>query len=119
MRIGELAALVGVTTRTIRHYHDLGVLAEPERAANGYRAYTLRDAVALARVKRLAALGLSLAEVREVVADGRLGDLRQALVALSADLEREEERIRLQRARLADLLERDGLDLGDPTSGTS
>ena len=117
MRIGELAALAGVTTRTIRHYHDLGVLAEPERAPNGYRTYTLRDAVALARVKRLAALGLSLAEIREVVADGRRGDLREALVALCADLEREEERIRLQRARLADLLERDGLDLGDPTSG--
>ena len=31
MRIGELAAAVGVTTRTVRHYHHLGLLPEPER----------------------------------------------------------------------------------------
>ena len=117
MRIGELADLVGVTSRTIRHYHQLGVLPEPERAANGYRVYTVRDAVALARVKRLKALGLSLSEVREVVADARGGDLRRALLALDADLEREEARIGAQRARLADLLERGGPDAGDPTAG--
>ncbi|MFD0852085.1 MerR family DNA-binding transcriptional regulator, partial [Actinomadura adrarensis] len=39
MRIGELAALVGVSTRTVRHYHHLGLLPEPERRANGYREY--------------------------------------------------------------------------------
>ena len=35
MRIGELAALVGVSTRTVRHYHHEGLLPEPERLANG------------------------------------------------------------------------------------
>lgn len=44
MRIGELAAAVGVTTRTVRHYHHLGLLPEPERLSNGYRNYTLRHA---------------------------------------------------------------------------
>ncbi len=71
MRIGELAALVGVSTRTVRHYHHLGLLPEPERLANGYREYRLRDAVALARVRRLAELGLSLEEIRDVLADAR------------------------------------------------
>ncbi|GAT66905.1 merR family transcriptional regulator [Planomonospora sphaerica] len=41
MRIGELAALAGVSTRTVRHYHRLGLLPEPERRANGYRVYGL------------------------------------------------------------------------------
>ncbi len=49
MRIGELAGLVGISTRAIRHYHRVGLLAEPARTANGYREYSLRDAVELAR----------------------------------------------------------------------
>lgn len=50
MRIGELAATVGVTARAVRHYHHQGLLPEPERLTNGYRDYTLRHAVVLARV---------------------------------------------------------------------
>ncbi|WP_157880243.1 MerR family DNA-binding transcriptional regulator, partial [Streptomyces katrae] len=38
MRIGEIAALVGVTTRAVRHYHHVGLLPEPGRRANRYRA---------------------------------------------------------------------------------
>jgi DNA-binding transcriptional MerR regulator len=41
MRIGELAGLVGISTRAIRHYHRVGLLAEPARKANGYREYSL------------------------------------------------------------------------------
>ncbi len=44
MRIGELAGLVGISTRAIRHYHHVGLLPEPARKANGYREYSLRDA---------------------------------------------------------------------------
>ncbi|GAA4240098.1 hypothetical protein GCM10022254_63580 [Actinomadura meridiana] len=33
MRIGELAALVRVSTRAVRHYHHVGLLPEPERLA--------------------------------------------------------------------------------------
>ncbi|MEV4571605.1 cytochrome P450 [Nonomuraea sp. NPDC049419] len=36
MRIGELAALLGVSTRTVRYYHHQGVLPEASRRANGY-----------------------------------------------------------------------------------
>jgi DNA-binding transcriptional MerR regulator len=49
MRIGELAGLVGISTRAIRHYHHVGLLAEPARKANGYREYSLRDAFAPAQ----------------------------------------------------------------------
>ncbi|MEV4105263.1 MerR family transcriptional regulator [Nonomuraea sp. NPDC049649] len=109
MRIGELAALVGVTTRTVRHYHHLGLLPEPERTAGGYREYRLRDAVLLARVRRLAELGLSLDEVRDVLADDRGKDLREVLEELDADLARQQEAIAARRARLAVLLEADEL----------
>lgn len=45
MRIGEIAALAGVTPRTVRHYHHLGLFPEPARLPNGYREYGLQHAV--------------------------------------------------------------------------
>lgn len=105
MRIGELAALVEVSTRTVRHYHRLGLLPEPERLANGYRDYRLRDGVVLARVRRLAELGLSLDEIRDVLAGDRGRDLREVLAELDADLARQQDAIAARRRRLAALLD--------------
>ncbi|MFF4183885.1 MerR family transcriptional regulator [Streptomyces sp. NPDC001691] len=106
MRISEIAALVGVTTRAVRHYHHLGLLPEPARLANGYRQYTVRDAVALARIRRLTELGLGLDEVRDVIADDAGHELAEVLAGLDADLARQEAEIRARRARLATLLAR-------------
>ncbi|WP_031014444.1 MerR family transcriptional regulator [Streptomyces sp. NRRL F-5727] len=104
MRIGELAALVGVTPRAVRHYHHLGLLPEPERRPNGYREYGIRDAVLLARVRRLTELGLGLDEVRDVLADDEGRELVEVLEELDADLARQEAVVRERRARLAGLL---------------
>ncbi|GGW91844.1 MerR family transcriptional regulator [Streptomyces malachitofuscus] len=117
MRIGELAGAVGVTTRAVRHYHHLGLLPEPERLGNGYRDYTLRHAVVLARIRRLTELGLGLAEVRDVLADDAGKDLAEVLTELDEDLARQEEAIRERRARLRTLLEsEDGLTAEGPLS---
>ncbi|MGW0610088.1 MerR family transcriptional regulator [Streptomyces sp. NPDC002788] len=114
MRIGELAGVVGVTTRAVRHYHQLGLLPEPERRANGYREYGLRHAVVLARIRRLTELGLGLAEVRDVLADDAGKDLVEVLTELDEDLARQEEAIRERRGRLRALLEAEG---GLPAEG--
>lgn len=105
MRIGELAGIVGVTTRAVRHYHRTGLLPEPPRQPNGYREYALRDAIELARIRRLVELGLSLDEVKDVLADDAGKDLIEILTELDADLARQEEAIRQRRARLARLFE--------------
>ncbi|MFF8292526.1 MerR family transcriptional regulator [Streptomyces sp. NPDC016309] len=118
MRIGEIAGLVGITTRAVRHYHHLGLLPEPRRRANGYRDYTLRDAVLLARIRRLTELGLGLDEVRDVLADGggppcpsgaessgAGRELVDVLEELDADLARQQEEISARRERLGALLE--------------
>ncbi|CAL9623848.1 hypothetical protein SUDANB1_05905 [Streptomyces sp. enrichment culture] len=114
MRIGELAAVVGVTTRAVRHYHHLGLLPEPERRANGYREYGLRHAVVLARIRRLTELGLGLAEVRDVLADDAGKDLVEVLTELDEDLARQEAALRERRARLRALLDAEG---GMPAEG--
>ncbi|PWI18730.1 MerR family transcriptional regulator [Streptomyces sp. Act143] len=108
MRIGELAAVVGVTTRTVRHYHHLGLLPEPERLSNGYRDYTLRHAVVLARIRRLTELGLGLAEVRDVLVEDAGKDLVEVLTELDEDLARQEAALRERRVRLRALLDADG-----------
>ncbi|MBO0807336.1 MAG: MerR family transcriptional regulator [Actinobacteria bacterium] len=104
MRIGELAGLVGISTRAIRHYHRVGLLPEPARRANGYREYSLRDAVELARVRRLTELGLSLDEAGDVLAGDAHRDLAEIVRELDADLAGQEADIRRRRARLAQLL---------------
>ena len=114
MRIGELAVVVGVTTRAVRHYHHLGLLPEPERRANGYRDYGLRHAVVLARIRRLTELGLGLAEVRDVLADEAGKDLVEVLTELDEDLARQEAALRERRARLRTLLDAEG---GMPAEG--
>ncbi|MEE1769833.1 MerR family transcriptional regulator [Streptomyces sp. JV185] len=105
MRIGEIAALVGVTSRTVRHYHHIGLLPEPVRRPNGYRVYSVRDAVVLARIRRLTELGLGLDEVRDVLADAAGRELMDVLAELDADLARQESEIRERRRRLARLLD--------------
>ncbi|MEU3687445.1 MerR family transcriptional regulator [Streptomyces narbonensis] len=111
MRIGEIAALVGVTPRAVRHYHQSGLLPEPARRANGYREYGIRDAVLLARIRRLTELGLGLDEVRGVLADDEGRGLVEVLQELEEDLARQEAVIRERRERLGALLvrARDGL----------
>ncbi|MET9607116.1 MerR family transcriptional regulator [Streptomyces sp. NPDC006512] len=115
MRIGEIAVLVGVTTRAIRHYHHVGLLPEPERRPNGYRVYTVRDAVLLARVRRLTELGLSLDEVRDVLADDAGRELADVLAELDADLARQEAELAERRRRLGVLLAA-GPGEGEPVS---
>jgi DNA-binding transcriptional MerR regulator len=119
MRIGELATAVGVSTRTVRHYHRVGLLPEPPRRANGYRVYGMRDVLRLARARRLTELGLSLDEAADVLADDEGRELSEILTELDADLARQEAEIRQRRERLAALLRRgtDGtLDADDAVS---
>ena len=63
MRIGELSRRVGVSTRTLRHYESLGLLAA-ERTSNGYRNYSETDVLAVAEIRALVDVGFSLDDTR-------------------------------------------------------
>ena len=67
MRIGELAARTGLTTKTIRYYEDIGIMPAPSRAANGYRDYRPEAVDRLEFVRDAQASGLSLAEIASVL----------------------------------------------------
>lgn len=68
MRIGELATRSGVPVKTIRYYEDIGVLAEADRTPSGYRDYDDPAIDRLAFVRAAQAVGLTLGEIRQVVA---------------------------------------------------
>src|SRR5919198_5829674 len=65
-RIGELAAKVGLTERTIRYYEERGLLESVKRLAGGQRVYTDDDVRRLKFIQKLKVLGLSLAEMQEL-----------------------------------------------------
>ena len=68
MRIGELAERAGTTAKTLRFYEQAGLLPEPTRTPSGYRDYDPAVLDLLAFVRAAQAAGLTLAEIREVVA---------------------------------------------------
>jgi len=65
-RIGELAAIVGMTERTIRYYEEVGLLDSVKRLEGGTRVYTDEDVRRLKFIRKLKVLGLSLQEMTEL-----------------------------------------------------
>jgi DNA-binding transcriptional MerR regulator len=70
LKIGDVARLAGTTTRTIRYYEEIGLLATAgDRPSGGHRAYTEADVQRLKVILRLKdLLGVSLDELRDLVA---------------------------------------------------
>lgn len=116
MKSSELAKLAGVSVRTLRHYHAIGLLPEPPRRENGYRDYGADELVRVLRIKRLAALGFSLSSIGEVLdeTDRNLASASEsnadaALDELDRELALQIERLEEQRRTIA-LLKREQLD---------
>lgn len=67
MQIGEVAARVGLSLRTIRHWDEMGLVVPSERSAGGFRLYTEADIERLALVKTLKPLDFSLEQMRDLL----------------------------------------------------
>ncbi|MFD7062224.1 MerR family transcriptional regulator [Streptomyces sp. NPDC059906] len=65
VRIGDAAAFVGSTPRAIRHYHEIGLLPEPERGGDGRRRYGYEDMIRLLWIRRTADAGVALDDIRD------------------------------------------------------
>jgi DNA-binding transcriptional MerR regulator len=73
--IGRLAKQVGLNPRTIRYYEGLHLLSPPLRSESGYRLYTAETAELLRFIQKAKSLGLTLAEIREIIALRQRGDM--------------------------------------------
>lgn len=99
MKIGELAARSGISTKTIRFYEQAGVMPEPTRTPSGYRDYGPEFIDRLRFIRQAQAAGLSLRQVRQVLTirdrgDAPCGHVRQVL----------SERLDQVRAQIAELI---------------
>ncbi|WP_327085522.1 MerR family transcriptional regulator [Nonomuraea sp. NBC_01738] len=103
--IQELAARAGVSSRTLRHYDSVGLLAPSRVGANGYRHYDAAAVVRLQRILLMRGLGMSLPAIAGVLADEvDTGDgLRAHIAALEEERDRIERQIRSVRHTLESL----------------
>jgi len=92
--IQELAKLAGTTSRTLRHYDEVGLLPPSSIGANGYRYYDQGSLLRLQRILLLRELGLGLPQIAEVL--DRHTSEQLALEAHLAWLRQEQERLQRQ-----------------------
>jgi DNA-binding transcriptional MerR regulator len=114
VKIGDAAAFVGTTPRAIRHYHEVGLLPEPERGGDDRRRYGYEDMIRLLWIRKMADAGIALDDIRDAFADtasagagagadgdhdiaGILERVEETLVAQEAELRRQ--RTAVQRMR--------------------
>lgn len=99
----EIADLAGTTVNTVRHYHQVGLLEQPDRMSNGYKQYQVRHLVRLLKIRRLRDLGVPLDQIEEVALDGESSS--EALRAIDADLAASIERLQRARAEIQAILQ--------------
>jgi DNA-binding transcriptional MerR regulator/effector-binding domain-containing protein len=103
--IGEFSRLTHLTVKTLRHYHEQGLLVPYAiDGQSGYRRYSVEQVPTALLVGRLRALDMPLAEVRRVVECADIGE-RDAVIADHLErMERELDRTRAIVTSLRDLL---------------
>lgn len=70
LKVGELAKRTGLTVRALHHYDSIGLLRPTGRSDRGYRLYSREDVARLHGIQTLRRMGLSLADVAQLLDDG-------------------------------------------------
>jgi DNA-binding transcriptional MerR regulator len=110
LTIGQLAAYAGVTVRAVRHYHQIGLLPEPERDASGYRRYGARAVVSLIKIRTLANAGVPLSRIGQML-EADAAAFAEAVQRIDTQLGAEIERLETSRKQIAQLAAGDSLAL--------
>lgn len=96
VKIGDAAAFAGTTPRAIRHYHEIGLLPEPERGGDGRRRYGYDDMIRLLWIRKMAEAGIGLDDMRAAFDEAR--DIEEILSRLEEALAAQEAAIKRRRA---------------------
>ncbi|MEW1817051.1 MULTISPECIES: MerR family transcriptional regulator [Streptomyces] len=101
VKIGAAAAFVGSTPRAIRHYHEIGLLPEPERGGDDRRRYGYEDMVRLLWIRRMADAGIALDDIRDAFTPTRTASVSaDSGDGIAGTLERLEDSLAEQEAEL-------------------
>ncbi len=74
VQIGELAKSLGITTRTIRYYEEIGLMGNSDRLGGSTRTYNKDDILRLKFILKLKTMGISLKESRQL---GEIFDIHE------------------------------------------
>jgi DNA-binding transcriptional MerR regulator len=110
LTIGQLAAYAGVTVRAVRHYHQIGLLPEPQRDASGYRRYGAMAVVSLIKIRTLANAGVPLSEIGQML-EADASTFAEAVQRIDRQLRDEIERLETSRKQIVQLAAGDSLAL--------
>ena len=110
LTIGQLAAYAGVTVRAVRHYHQIGLLPEPERDDSGYRRYGATAVVSLIKIRTLANAGVPLSQISQML-EADAPAFAEAVQGIDSQLREEIERLETSRKQIAQLAAGDSLTL--------
>ncbi|MET8318927.1 MerR family transcriptional regulator [Micromonospora sp. NPDC005189] len=110
LTIGQLAAYAGVTVRAVRHYHQIGLLPEPERDASGYRRYGATAVVSLIKIRTLANAGVPLSQIGQMF-EADASTFAETIQRIDSHLRDEIERLESSRKQIAQLNAGDSLAL--------
>ncbi len=108
--VGDLAKSLGLSTRSIRYYEELGLI-RPSRTEGGFRLYTDQDKELIMLIVRFKDLGMSLEEIRALVAPKRsiskesLEELRQALLSRRSEFEEKIEKLKQSIGQIDNVVE--------------
>lgn len=100
VKIGDAAAFVGSTPRAIRHYHEIGLLPEPERGGDDRRRYGYEDMVRLLWIRKMADAGIALDDIRDAATTGTASAGADGGAGIAGVLERLEGTLAEQEAEL-------------------
>ncbi|MET8308721.1 MerR family transcriptional regulator [Micromonospora sp. NPDC005173] len=110
LTIGQLAEYAGVTVRAVRHYHQIGLLPEPERDASGYRRYGAMAVVSLIKIRTLADAGVPLSQISRML-EADPSTFAEVVERIDSHLRDEIERLETSRKQIAQLAAGDSLAL--------
>ena len=115
MRIGELAKLLGTTTKTLRFYEQIGLLGPARRSQAAYRLYGGEEVATARLVIGLRHLELTIAELQDLLRDDGRTTRRQRLLAMMDErLRRMELELSVLQGRSDDLGARHAALLATP-----
>jgi DNA-binding transcriptional MerR regulator len=108
VRIGEVAEQAGISTKALRYYERFGLVEEADRNPNGYRDYSPEVLDRLRFIRAAQAVGLTLGEIRGVIAfrdqgTPPCGYVLELIESRAADLDRRITELRRLRDELRSL----------------
>lgn len=110
LQIGEVAHKLNLSPQTLYFYERIGLIPSPQRSASGYRLFDEQDVARIGFILRVKALGLSLDEIKEILAlyEGKsltCQAVHDQLMAKVQQLDRKIQRLQALRDELTPLVE--------------